>query len=112
MAAPEGQNKFAGVRFLPKDLELLAILDAKLRGSPLGPVEAIFHDTQILDFHPYKLYEMYAEDEEEEGYIYFFSTMQFRCRKIVERAAQGGRWKVNNCETLEVGGVAVGRKSP
>lgn len=28
----------------------------------------------------------------------------------MERAAQGGRWKVNNCETLEVGGVAVGRK--
>lgn len=62
MAAPEGQNKFAGVRFLPKDLELLAILDAKLRGSPLGPVEAIFHDTQILDFHPYKLYGIHRLD--------------------------------------------------
>uniref|UniRef100_A0A0E0M7M8 NAC domain-containing protein n=1 Tax=Oryza punctata TaxID=4537 RepID=A0A0E0M7M8_ORYPU len=81
-----------GVRFVPEDLKLLAILDDKRRGSPS---EAMFHDTQILDFHPAKLYE-----DEQEGYIYFFSTIQFRSKNMVERKAEGGRWKVNNCKTV------------
>lgn len=83
MAAPEGQNKFAGVRFLPKDLELLAILDAKLRGSPLGPVEAIFHDTQILDFHPYKLYGIHRLDRS-------ISLSLSLCRSPSSSPATGG----------------------
>ncbi|KAB8112741.1 hypothetical protein EE612_051432, partial [Oryza sativa] len=45
-----------GFRFVPRDQELLDILDDKLRGAPLDrALDAVFHDTRILDFHPAKL---------------------------------------------------------
>uniref|UniRef100_A0A0E0EXU1 NAC domain-containing protein n=1 Tax=Oryza meridionalis TaxID=40149 RepID=A0A0E0EXU1_9ORYZ len=69
MAAPgDGEEKKAGsrknkhglprgFRFVPQDQELLDILDDKLRGAPLDrALDAVFHDTRILDFHPAKLY--------------------------------------------------------
>ncbi|EAZ16063.1 hypothetical protein OsJ_31504 [Oryza sativa Japonica Group] len=101
----------------PDDGELLDILDDKLRGAPLDrALDAVFHDTRILDFHPAKLYGMYAEDEEN-GYIYFFSTIEFKAakpkqKKWPRRAAQGGRWKavLGSSQMVEVGGVPVGRK--
>uniref|UniRef100_A0A0E0IS18 NAC domain-containing protein n=1 Tax=Oryza nivara TaxID=4536 RepID=A0A0E0IS18_ORYNI len=59
---------------------------------------------------------MYAEDEEN-GYIYFFSTIEFKAakpkqKKWPRRAAQGGRWKavLGSSQMVEVGGVPVGRK--
>lgn len=59
---------------------------------------------------------MYAEDEEN-GYIYFFSTIEFKeakpkQKKWPRRAAQGGRWKavLGSSQMVEVGGVPVGRK--
>ncbi|EAY78463.1 hypothetical protein OsI_33551 [Oryza sativa Indica Group] len=118
--AGSGRNKHGfprGFRFVPRDQELLDILDDKLRGAPLDrALDAVFHDTRILDFHPAKLYGMYAEDEEN-GYIYFFSTIEFKAakpkqKKWPRRAAQGGRWKavLGSSQMVEVGGVPVGRK--
>ncbi|BAT10965.1 Os10g0432725 [Oryza sativa Japonica Group] len=40
-------------RFVPDDLELLNILDDKLRGVPIDRADDAvdFHETRILDFH-------------------------------------------------------------
>ncbi|KAF0933357.1 hypothetical protein E2562_017979 [Oryza meyeriana var. granulata] len=100
MAAPEdgGVSKHGiptGIRFVPEDLELLGILEDKLRGRPLGRLlDAIFHEVRILDFHPAKLYE-------------FHGTKKWK----PVRAAQGGRWKAfGACKTVQDGGIVVGRK--
>ncbi|XP_040383928.1 NAC domain-containing protein 72-like [Oryza brachyantha] len=122
MAAPEdgedGKRKWAnkhgiarGFHFVPDDLDLLDILDDKLRGLLTDPAhDAVFHDVRILDFHPATLYEMYAEDEVD-GCIYFFSRREFRRakKKKTMRAAKYGQWKVfGSCKTI--GAVAVGRR--
>uniref|UniRef100_J3N2M0 NAC domain-containing protein n=2 Tax=Oryza brachyantha TaxID=4533 RepID=J3N2M0_ORYBR len=104
MAAPEdgedkkGKNKHgtpSGFRFKPFDLELVEILDDKLHGRPLDPTHNdIFHEVEILDFHPLQLYETYADDEEN-GYIYFFSRRKFEScnKKRPLRSAEGGAWR-------------------
>ncbi|KAJ1254883.1 hypothetical protein BS78_01G247500 [Paspalum vaginatum] len=74
----------SGVRFVPTDMELVSILSDRVRGVPLRPrVAAVFHDVDILDYHPKELHEMYRHDTEYR-YIYFFS-----CRRF-QTPAQGG----------------------
>ncbi|KAF0933358.1 hypothetical protein E2562_017980 [Oryza meyeriana var. granulata] len=108
MATPEdgedkkGVNKHGippGFHFVLEDLELLDILEDKLCGRPLDCA----HDAT------------YAEDEED-GYIYFFSMREFpgAKKKRPLPAARVGRWKVfGDYETVKrekVVAVAVGWK--
>ncbi|KAF0933356.1 hypothetical protein E2562_017978 [Oryza meyeriana var. granulata] len=119
MAAPEdGEDKKLpqGFRYMPEDLELLDILEVKLSRRPLHRAyDAVFHDIRILDFHPAKLYERYAKDEEN-GYIYFFSTREFPrySKKRPLRDAEGGSWRstgVNKAvKSKKSGGLDVGQK--
>uniref|UniRef100_A0A0E0LLD4 NAC domain-containing protein n=1 Tax=Oryza punctata TaxID=4537 RepID=A0A0E0LLD4_ORYPU len=123
-ALGDGEEKKAGknkhgfphnFRFMLEDQELLVILDDKLHGAPLDrALDAVFHDTRILDFHPAKLYGMYTEDEAN-GYIYFFSMIEFKAakpKKWSRSVGQGGRWKavLGSRRMVEVGGVIVSRK--
>ncbi|KAJ1295761.1 hypothetical protein BS78_01G247700 [Paspalum vaginatum] len=93
-----------GVRFVPTELELVSILSCRVRGNPLpSPVATIFHDVNVLSFHPKELHEMYKQHEEER-YIYFFSHRQLQKllpadekQKVPRpvRVAKNGGWKAS-----------------
>lgn len=116
-----GKNRHGmpvGCYFVPKDLELFAILRCKLVRSQLpGALNNVFEHIRILEFHPALLHETYIGNEED-GYIYFFSRRQFatkaRNKRRPTRVAKGGTWKAyGGSKTLrskKVGGIDVGQK--
>uniref|UniRef100_A0A0D9Y7W2 NAC domain-containing protein n=1 Tax=Oryza glumipatula TaxID=40148 RepID=A0A0D9Y7W2_9ORYZ len=129
-----GKNRHGmpvGCYFVPKDLELFAILRCKLVRSQLpGALNNVFEHIRILEFHPpasppplylslspFINHQTYIGNEED-GYIYFFSRRQFvtkaRNKRRPTRVAKGGTWKASGgSKTLrskKVGGIDVGQK--
>ncbi|XP_047085732.1 NAC domain-containing protein 46-like [Lolium rigidum] len=101
-----------GYHFVPRNKELIGVLEDKLAGRPLPYPPNIFHDIQILDYHPANLYEAYKEHEEA-GCVYFFSLRKFpgakRTRPV--RATKDGNWTASgHGKPVTRGGVDVGYK--
>uniref|UniRef100_A0A0E0M7C7 NAC domain-containing protein n=1 Tax=Oryza punctata TaxID=4537 RepID=A0A0E0M7C7_ORYPU len=116
-----GKNRHGmpiGFYFVPKDLELFAILRCKLvRGKLPGTLNNVFEHIRILEFHPALLHETYIGNKED-GYIYFFSRRQFTTKagnkRRPTRVADGGTWKASGgsktVKSKKVGGIDVGQK--
>uniref|UniRef100_A0A0E0IRS6 NAC domain-containing protein n=1 Tax=Oryza nivara TaxID=4536 RepID=A0A0E0IRS6_ORYNI len=116
-----GKNRHGmpvGWYFVPKDLELFAILRCKLvRGQLPGALNNVFEHIRILEFHPALLHETYIGNEED-GYIYFFSKRQFTTKagnkRRPTRVTKGGTWKASGgsktVRSKKVGGIDVGQK--
>uniref|UniRef100_A0A0E0BA68 NAC domain-containing protein n=1 Tax=Oryza glumipatula TaxID=40148 RepID=A0A0E0BA68_9ORYZ len=120
-----GKNRHGmpvGFYFVPKDLELFAILMCKLvRGEVPGALNNVFEHIRILEFHPALLHAAITEDLKpcssssssspamacaetyienmEDGCIYFFSRRLFaakaRNKRRPMRVANGGTWKAS-----------------
>ncbi|KAM0850382.1 hypothetical protein ACQ4PT_053109 [Festuca glaucescens] len=111
----DGMNRHGyprGYHFVPRNKELIGVLEDKLAGRPLPYPPNIFHDVKILDYHPADLYEAYREHEEA-GFVYFFSLRKFpgakRTRPV--RATNDGNWTASGHGKLVTrGGVGVGYK--
>uniref|UniRef100_A0A0D9XJD1 NAC domain-containing protein n=1 Tax=Leersia perrieri TaxID=77586 RepID=A0A0D9XJD1_9ORYZ len=96
-----GKNRHGleiGTYFVPKDLELLAILKCKLvRGQLTAPLSNVFSDINILQFHPARA----------------FATNTGNKKRPI-RVARGGTWKASGgsktVRSKKVGGVDVGHK--
>uniref|UniRef100_A0A0D3HDE7 NAC domain-containing protein n=1 Tax=Oryza barthii TaxID=65489 RepID=A0A0D3HDE7_9ORYZ len=138
-----GKNRHGmpvGFYFVPKDLELFAILMCKLvRGEVPGALNNVFEHIRILEFHPALLRVAITEDLKpcsslssspamacaetyieniEDGCIYFFSRRLFaakaRNKRRPMRVANGGTWKASGgsktVRSKKVGGIDVGQK--
>jgi hypothetical protein len=59
-AEDDGKNRHGfprGYHYVPRGVELIRVLEDKLAGIPLlDPLPNIFHDVEILDYHPAELY--------------------------------------------------------
>nr|ABB47512.1 No apical meristem protein [Oryza sativa Japonica Group] len=110
-----GKNRHGmpvGFYFVPKDLELLAILMCKLvRGKVPGALNNVFKHIRILNSTPPS--SMTYIETMEDGYIYFFSKRQFatkaRNKRRPMRVADGGTWKASG-GSKKVGGIDVSQK--
>jgi hypothetical protein len=65
-----------GYHFVPRNKELIGVLEDKLAGRPLPYPPNIFHDIQILDYHPANLYGTHLH------LLYFFFSSNIDVMRI------------------------------